>query len=202
MIGIFVLLMAPMGLLVANTALSTTTDNTTKPHGQFLIKALGLTADQTTQFERMFQQHVAAMKAEKERFETQVNGILTPDQQGKFKNLMQKRAGWMKKGCCDANRECGRPGDVHQRGGRFEGDLKQLNLSADQQAQIKTIKQDMRTKLAAVAPGDNVTRQQIHQDMQTQIAKVLTPDQLTQWNHLKQTKQMHRGGKGYPSQSR
>jgi Spy/CpxP family protein refolding chaperone len=182
MITTFVGLVVPMGLGIAETAASNTGDNTTRYGGQRLIQALGLTSDQATQFQQMFQQHVAAMKAEKERFEAQVNGILTPDQQARFKDLMQKRGERMKQV----------QGFTHPGGGRFGGGLKQLNLSADQKAQVKTIMQDMKTKLAAVAPGDNVTRKQIRQDMHAQLAKVLTPDQL---NQLKRARQAHRENK-------
>lgn len=181
MIAVVAGLVMSVGLWMANGAVMAPGSTTPPPHGQYMAKELGLTPDQTAKFDQLLQQHKAAMKAEKERFESQVSGILKPDQQAKFKELMARRAEWKKHAF-----------GPHE--GGFMMGLKQLNLTPDQETQVKKIMEDSRAKLAGVAPGDVTARRQIHQETRAQIEKVLTPEQLSRWNEMKKEWKAHREG--------
>jgi Spy/CpxP family protein refolding chaperone len=191
MLRILVLLAVPLGLAMAEPAMKVckTSCGSGKPvakesgMGQFLVTKLGLTAEQTEKFQKMLEKHMEAMKAEKERFEAEVNSILTPEQQANFKELKANREQKMKG-----------PEAGAKRGGGFEEALVRLNLSADKLAQVQAIMKESREKQMAVPRGDRAAHQEIRKQMIEKVKSILTPEEMTKFEQL--MKEQH-PGKGF-----
>ena len=87
-----------------------------------------------------------------------------------------------------------------QRGQRARGPeraFQQLNLTADQQSQLKQLMQEQRTQMQALRSNTSLSPEQRQQQIKQlreanhqKVMGVLTPDQQAQW---KQMRQQHRG---------
>lgn len=69
-------------------------------------------------------------------------------------------------------------GHRSQRGGQF---MKELNLTAEQQEQIKSLRQDLQTK-----------QKDLTKSYRDDVQKVLTPEQQTKWKELRDKKMSDR----------
>jgi Spy/CpxP family protein refolding chaperone len=145
---------------------------------------LGLTVEQTEKFEKMAEKHMAAMKAEKERFEAEVKTILTPEQQAKFEELKANREKKMKG-----------PEAGVKRGGRMGQVLKQLDLPEEKLAKVQAIMKESWEKMAAAPKGDRAARQQIQKEKTEKIKAVLTPEEMARFE---QAMQENRPGRPHP----
>jgi Spy/CpxP family protein refolding chaperone len=91
----------------------------------------------------------------------------------------------------------GRRGFHHRAG--FQHISKELNLSQQQQDQLKPIMEKQRQEIQAIRKDTSLTADQkkqkfqaLHQDFQNQMNGVLTPEQQQQWQQMKaQGKQRH-----------
>jgi Spy/CpxP family protein refolding chaperone len=90
----------------------------------------------------------------------------------------------------------------NHRGGR-EMAMKQLNLTADQQAQLKSIRDDQRKEMESLKNNKSLTadqlkeqRQALHKKYNGQIQSVLTPSQKDQMKNLRAERKGKDGRKG------
>ena len=80
--------------------------------------------------------------------------------------------------------------------------MKQLNLTADQQAQLKTIHENERKEMEALktksltAEQFKTQRKDLHNKYKAQMQSVLTPEQKNQVEKFKAERKDHRGKKG------
>jgi len=125
---------------------------------EHLKSKLNLTDDQVARLQPTFDQMKQRHAAERQQFQAKMKSILTPEQQQKM---------------ADARQE-------HKRGG-----FRDLNLSDDQKAQMKTFWESQRG-----------TMTQDRSQIDSQLQAVLTPDQLTKFNEMKAQRKEHRGGRG------
>jgi Spy/CpxP family protein refolding chaperone len=192
MVRMLVLLAVPVGLAMAEPSkegCKTSSCGSGKPvareggMGQFLTTKLGLTAEQNEKFQKMLEKHMDAMKAEKERFEAEVNTILTPEQQAKFKGITANREQRMKG-----------PEAGAKKGGGFGQALEELNLPADKLAQVQAIMKESREKQIAVPRGDRAAHQEIRKQMIEKVKSILTPEEMTKFEQLLNE---HHPGKGF-----
>lgn len=103
---------------------------------------LNLTEDQKTQLKQI-----------REATRSQIDAILTPEQKAKLDAAKQQRQ--------QGQQEQGQQG---QRGQKPRGMWASLNLTADQKARIKTIRQDAKQKMDAVLTAEQ--RQKLEQHRQ------------------------------------
>jgi Spy/CpxP family protein refolding chaperone len=191
MVRMLVLLAVPVGLAMAEPAMKgcKTSCGSGKPvakeggMGQFLAAKLGLTPEQTEKFQKMLEKHMEAMKAERERFEAEVNTILTPEQQANFKGLKANREQKMKG-----------PEAGDKKGGGFGQALEQLNLPADKLAQVQAIMKESWEKQKAAPRGDRAAHQEIRKQMIEKVRSILTPEEMTKFEQLMKE---HHPGKGF-----
>lgn len=108
----------------------------------------------------------------------QIMQVLTPDQQKKMAQLRKEARGTQMKKLAAA-----------------------LNLTADQKAKVKAIREDAKTQIKAVRDDKTLSQDQakakvmdIHKASMAQIKQILTPDQLQKLDQIKaQWKQRHHG---------
>lgn len=127
---------APMLPVVAQTTPTTPTTPTGQHHKKHHLN-LNLTADQKAQ-----------LKTIRENTRSQIDGILTQEQKDQLAAAKQQR-------------QQGQPG---QTGHKSRGVWASLNLTADQKAQIKTIRQNAKQQMDAVLTSEQ--RQQLQQQRQ------------------------------------
>jgi Spy/CpxP family protein refolding chaperone len=203
MVRMLVLVAMPVGLVMAEAVKEEGKAScpTGKPagkqagFGQFIAKKLDLTSEQTEKFQKIFEKHLEAIKAENERFDAEVNTILTPEQQAKFKEMKGNR-GPKEKGP-EAGATTGTtaaPGA--KKGGGFEQALAQLNLPEDKLAKVKEIMKESREKMAAAPQGDRAARMQIRKDMKEKIKAVLSPEEMTKFEQVMKESHPGRPGRG------
>lgn len=124
------------------------------------------------------------MKALHESSQAQINGLLTPDQQKQFAEL--KAQGKQR---------------MHDRkmamGKRM---AEKLNLSQQQQDQLKPIFEGSRQQAKAIWQDNSLTQDQkkekmqaLHESTQAQVNGILTPDQQQQWQQMREHFRQHRG---------
>jgi Spy/CpxP family protein refolding chaperone len=114
------------------------------------------------------------MQALHQDFQTQVSGILTPEQQ---QQVAQMKAN----------------GREHMRGKMGARMAEKLNLSQQQQDQLKPIFEKQHEQMRAIWQDNSLSKDQkkekmqaLRQDFQTQINDVLTPDQQQQWQQMRE----------------
>ncbi len=173
-------------------------------HMARLAQELNLTQEQRQKLEPIFQQQMQQMRATREdtsltpeqrrvkmdqlrqSTHSQINSVLTPEQQEKFKQLREKHGPGM-----------GGPGrgpGMSMRGpGAGMGPLARLNLTPDQQAKLKPIFEDTHSKMQALHQDTSLTPEQrrekarqIWQNSQAQINTILTPEQKQQWEQMRE----------------
>ncbi|HET9696625.1 MAG TPA: hypothetical protein VFP40_07140 [Terriglobales bacterium] len=130
------------------------------------------------------------MQALRQDFKGQVNGILTPAQQQQLAQMKEN-------------------GREHMRGKMGARMAEKLNLSQQQQDQLKPIFEKQHEQMRAIWQDNTLNKDQkkekmqaLRQDFQTQINGVLTPDQQQQWQQMReQMKQRrHHGEEQAPTQ--
>ena len=95
-------------------------------------------------------------------------------------------------GSTQAGPQSGTVGTHHHRGGMM-GALRQLNLTQDQQSQIKTLMTNFHQAHPKGSAPDKAAMEQLHQ----QVMAILTPDQQKQLQTImQQQRQHHAGGQG------
>jgi Spy/CpxP family protein refolding chaperone len=174
-------------------------------HMQLMAKKLNLTQQQQDQLKPIMQQSRDQAKAikndttlsadqKKEKLQalhqqtkSQVNGILTPEQQQQMAQMKSFREGKME----------------GRRGAMGKMMAQKLNLSQQQQDQLKPIMQKQREQAKAIWQDNSLTQEQkqqkmqaLHQDSQTQINAVLTPEQQQQRQQMRDNFKQHRHNRG------
>jgi len=150
-----------------------------------LPEKLGLTADQLTKYNTLVQQQRAAiqeivkkLEQQKIKFDTDLNAMLTPEQQTKLKELKKHREETMQR------LRQGGPGMGGGQGMRGPGmmtkALEEMKLSPDKKAEVKKIIDDSQAKLQAAPKGDPQAHMQIMRDMREKIRGVLSPEEMDQ----------------------
>lgn len=87
----------------------------------------------------------------------------------------------------------------HQGGQRGEG-MKELNLTADQQAKLKTMRKDFKQKADAIKAQKltdqerNTQMQALREQQRTQMESIFTPEQKAQWEKMRTDHQSHMNG--------
>lgn len=119
--------------------------------------------------------------------QAQIKGILTPEQQQQWE---QKKAQGKQR----------MAGHRKQMGARM---AQKLNLTAQQQEQLKPIFQKQHEQAKAVWQDNSLTQDQkkqkmqaLRQDMKSQMDAVLTPEQQQQMQQMRQNFRQHRHGQG------
>jgi Spy/CpxP family protein refolding chaperone len=138
---------------------------------QAIRKDTSLTSDQKKQKFRVLHQD----------FQNQVNGVLTPEQQQQWQQLKAH----------------GKQRHEHM-GARM---AQKLNLSAQQQDQIKPLIQKQREQARAIWQDSSLTQDQkkqkmqaLHQETQAQMNTILTPEQQQQMQQMRESFKQRRHG--------
>jgi len=177
---------------------------------QMMISKLNLSQQQQDQLKPVFQKQRDAAKAirqdttltadqQKQKLDalrqdtqTQVNSVLTPEQQQQWAQMKAEGKQRMA-----ANR--------HKMGARM---AEKLNLSQAQQDQLKPVMQKQREQAQAIWHDNSLTQdqkrtkmQELHQDTQAQLNTILTPEQQQQWQQMRQNFRQHRHGQGPSTES-
>jgi Spy/CpxP family protein refolding chaperone len=139
-----------------------------------LPKQLELEGSQTVAYEKLVKDHrtvlegiVKKLQEEKTKFETDLNAILTPDQQKKFKNMQERREKMMKqfKGPME------RPGQMMMA-------IEKMDIEPWKAEKVKSILKSFHEKLRNTAQGDREVKKKVIQEMMDEIGKVLTPEEM------------------------
>ncbi len=189
---------------------STSTQTQAKPYGHHgrhgahmreMMTKLNLSQQQQDQLKPIFEKQREEAKAirqdtsltedqKKQKFDalrqdtqTQVNSVLTTEQQQQWAQMK-------------ANRQ------QHMADGRQKL-AEKLNLTQAQQDQIKPIMEKQREQAKAIRQDNSLSQDQkrtkmqaLHQDTQTQLNAILTPEQQQQWQQMRQNFRQHRHGQG------
>ena len=170
-------------------------------HMQMMAKRLNLSQQQQDQLKPIFdqtRQQAQAIKndtsltqdqkkeklqALRQSTQSQVNGILTPEQQQQWAQMKQNGMQRMKEG--------------RQRGAQRMA--QKLNLSQDQQNQIQPIMQKQREQAKAIWQDNSLSKDQkneklqaLRQETHSQINSILTEEQQQQWQEMQKNRQQFR----------
>jgi Spy/CpxP family protein refolding chaperone len=171
-------------------------------HFQKMAQELNLSQQQQDQLKPMFEKQREQAKAiwqdnslaqdqKKQKlqalhqdFQSQVNGVLTPAQQ-------QQMAQMHKEHMTEGRQHFG------------ERMAQKLNLSQQQQDQLKPILEKQREQAKAIWQDNSLTQEQkkekmqaIRKDTQAQLNTILTPEQQQQWQQMRENMKQHRHGNG------
>lgn len=143
-----------------------------------IVKQYRTDAVQVLKSEATREQKAGQIKALKANAMAAINAVLTPEQREKAKGLIDRILS-----------------PRHHRGAKALWVLKQLNLTDDQQAQVKTIVQDSRTQAKAVFDDSTLTKEQkrervaeIRKATFERVKALLTPEQLQKLEELKKNR--------------
>ena len=166
------------------------------------MEQLNLTADQKAKLKTIRESHQKEWKslqqqdnltakewkarrealAKKQR--TEMNSVLTPEQQQQFAKMHEGGRN-------------GKKGDFRQHGNRFKSEL---NLTESQQAKMKDLNQSFKTKREALRSNTALSESQKKEQMQTlakqhrqEVKSILTPEQQQKMESLRQE---HKGKNG------
>ena len=177
------------------------------PHDLHLVKALDLTEAQQVAFRRLREKMHSQMaqfksqetwpskeerKALRNEFQQEISSILTPDQLRRLKELKPEGKQW----------KDGPP--RHPRNRRFG--LKNLDLSADQKAQLADLRKEMAAERAALfSANERPSREEMNahrEQMKTAINNILTDEQRKQLKErrIKRHETLNEAGK-FPGNS-
>jgi Spy/CpxP family protein refolding chaperone len=178
--------------------------------GQRIAQKLNLTQQQQDQLKPIFEKQREQAKAikqdtslsadqKKQKFDalrqdtqTQLNSVLTPEQQQQWAQMKAQHQ--EHKG---------------ERGEKMGGArlAEKLNLSQQQQDQLKPIMEKQREQAKAIWQDNSLSQDQkkqkmqaLHQDTRTQMNAILTPEQQQQMQQMRQNFKQHRHGQGPASQ--
>jgi Spy/CpxP family protein refolding chaperone len=189
-----------------------TQSDSAKPYGhrghrgghQMMIQKLNLSQQQQDQLKPIFEKQREQAKAikqdtslneeqKKQKFDalrqgtqTQVNAVLTPEQQQQWAQM----------------KEQGKQHMGERRGNMGARMAEKLNLSQQQQDQLKPIMEKQRAQAKAIWQDNSLSQDQkrekmqaLHQESQTQINAILTPEQQQQMQQMRQNFKQHRHGR-------
>ncbi len=187
-------------LFVGASSAQITEKNTERHHGNQgeMMKDLNLSADQQARLKTIHEAERKEMQALKadgkseagkaarkeihEKYRTQLESVLTPDQRSKFKEERK-----------DSKGQGVGNGDRMGRGNQFP---QELNLTADQKAKFSSLNQDFRTKMETVRNNSSLSASEkkrqiknISEDHRTALKTILTPEQM------EKMKTLHKGGR-------
>lgn len=141
---------------------------------QRMQQTLNLSDEQLNQLKPVFEAQRAQQKQMREQMKAQFDSILTADQKAQLEAFRAERK--------EGKREGNRDGKFrHGKGGPFA----KLNLSDDQKAQMKALRESMKPQMQA-------QRQRFEQ----QLAQVLTPEQKAKLDSMKAEWKQHRHHRG------
>ena len=174
-------------------------------HMQKMAQKLNLSQQQQDQLKPIFQssrdqakaikndtslsadQKKEKLQALREQTKSQISGILTPEQQQQMAQMKSFQKGKME----------------GRRGAMGKMMAEKLNLTQQQQDQLKPIMQKQREQAKAIWQDNSLSQDQkqqkmqaLHQDTQSQVKAILTPDQQQQWEQMRQNFKGHRHGRG------
>jgi Spy/CpxP family protein refolding chaperone len=138
---------------------------------------------------------MAKMRALRQAEKTQMDAILTPEQQQKMKAMRENHKGGPGMGM-------GREGGM---GGMNPAEhlAKALNLTTDQQTKVKAIFQQNEQQMRAIhddqslSPEDRRAKmEQLHESIKSQVNGVLTPEQQQKFAQLHKDHGPGHGGRG------
>ncbi|MGZ3897244.1 MAG: hypothetical protein ACXVBT_01600 [Flavisolibacter sp.] len=196
----------------AAKAQTTSPDNSKDHRKEYKMKEwdkLNLTADQKAKMKSLHEQQKTEMEALKkngnvtreqrmelhQKYSSQMQSILTPQQQEQWKSLQEarkdNRKGDFRKGqgfSAGDSTHMGRKGDFRKR----EDFQKQLNLSAEQQEKMDRIRADFKSQFEALrndkslSDADRKTKmQELRKAQQKQMKTVLTKEQMEKMQSLR-----------------
>lgn len=208
--------LSAFALMLVTAAVQAQTDTTQHPNREWhqgqgqrdMYQQLNLTADQQTkvqalresfrkQMEDLRSQNLSdddrrtKMQALREQQRTQMDAILTPDQKTQLDKLRSERREQMgNQRNDDSTGRHNRQSFNNRKGGRNM--QKELNLTYDQQAKIKNIRADFKSKAETVRNDQSLTQDQkrakfreLMQQQRDQMKTVLTKEQLDKWQQLR-----------------
>lgn len=116
--------------------------------------------------------------------QTEINGVLTPEQQQKWKALKDEHK--------DTRKE-----HRHDRHGKKRHDIKaELSLNDSQQKQMESERESMKTKMKSLRDDTTLNEDQkkekalsLKKEHENAVKAILTPEQFTKWQEMKD----HRG---------
>lgn len=152
-----------------------------------MMQELDLTADQKTKLKSIREAEKAEMKALKsdgksdadraarkqlhDKYQTQIDAVLTAEQKAKLKEERQETRGERGKG---------------ERIGNRDGMVKDLNLTAEQKTKVADINSEFKTKMetlrsnSALSDADRRTQMKaLAEEHHTRLKAVLTPEQIS-----------------------
>lgn len=96
---------------------------------------------------------------------------------------------------------------VRAAGGERNKAMAELNLTADQQKQMKEARTEMSTKVKALKNDTSLTDEQrktktkaLRDEFNTKMKGILTPDQFAKWEKMNQSRGPKQGGQKPPKQ--
>jgi Spy/CpxP family protein refolding chaperone len=164
-----------------------------------LPEKLNFTPEQKEKFNVLAQTHRTAMEAlvkqleqEKQKFETDLNGILTPDQQAKLKELKKAREFVQKRF------QEGMKGQALKQGMVVRA-VKELNLPPEKNEKVMDVLTESRAKFLSAPKGDRQIRKQLMREMMDKIREVLAPEEFQRLQEMlrAQRGEMGRGQGGH-----
>jgi Spy/CpxP family protein refolding chaperone len=157
---------------------------------------LNLTEAQKAKMTELRAKHKAEREAGKEdrkalmqRHRTEMEALLTPEQKAEMQKKRAEKSTAFKKGQARKGE-----GKISRKGGtnRRADVAKELNLSADQQAKMKTAQTDLRTKMQALRADNSLTaeqktakRKEVAQQHQAQVKSILSKEQQEKMQSLR-----------------
>jgi len=185
----------------------------TEPPGgsQFILKMydrvtrqlpdqLDLTLEQTDKYKTMVKEHRKSLEAivkqleqEQSKFESDLNAILTPEQQAKLKEQKKAREQAMK-----GMHQRSEAGD---RGLILEKAVKKLNLPAEKNEKIQKILDESKKQFQE-KKGDPQARRQIMKDTMDKIRNELSPDEMNKLRSIMREERGFGAGRGGPGMHR
>jgi Spy/CpxP family protein refolding chaperone len=216
--------MSAVALMLVTAAVHAQTDSTQGQHHEWrqgqgqqenMYQQLNLTADQQSKLKAMrddFKKQADAIKAQNlsedeqrtkmqalhQQQRQQIDAILTTDQKQQLEKLRSERREQMNnQRNSDSTGKGNRQSWNNHKGG--QNIQKELNLTSDQQAKVKAIRTDFKSKAEAIRNDQSLTKDQKHakfqelmQQQRDQMKTVLTKEQQDKWQQLRSERNAHR----------
>jgi Spy/CpxP family protein refolding chaperone len=133
------------------------------------------------------------MLALRQQQRTQMEAILTPEQKAQWEKMRSEHRlhmdGGKQRNGDSSSAQNGRNWKDHNGGANLQ---KELNLTEEQQAKVKEIRNGFRSKAEALRNDQSLTQEQkqtqfrtLMQQQQEQLKTVLTPEQQEKWQQLR-----------------
>jgi Spy/CpxP family protein refolding chaperone len=162
---------------------------------EMLPKKLELTEEQKTQFQDIvktnraeLEEIVKKLEAQRQKFDTDLNAILTPEQKEKFEQIKQRREKMMKQHMMGEGMEEGRGGP-----GVMMKAIKELNLPEERAAKVNEILADAKAKFKEAPKGDPEARREMMRNMMGKIGEILTPEEMDKLKDAMREQMKERG---------